>query len=561
MTRKRKLELAVNGMHCATCPGHVERALRGVAGVEDVQISGWESNTAEVVVSTQVRDEDLLAAVKDAGYPSRVKTSRTFDPHISNDAFDKSSRGAGGKDFNLIIIGGGSAGFAAALKGIELGAKVAMIEGNTIGGTCVNVGCVPSKTLIQLAKAWHSAGHHPFKGADTRQVGLDWSTIRSEKDALISEMRQSKYADVLAAYPEITFIEGYAIFQKDGSIKVGNDVYRADRYVITTGARPNEVAFPGVNEAVPLNSTTLMDLEQLPRSIIILGGRAIALELGQVLARMGVEVLILQRSTRLVPDHEPAIGRAIKGIFEREGIGVITSAQVVKFSREGATRIVHAKVMGQQREYRADQVLMALGRKPNTSGMGLHHLGLTLDDRDAIVVDEYLQSSNPMIFAAGDVTTHPELVYVAAAGASKAAENAISETKTPLDLSAVPSVIFTEPQIATVGMTEAEARRKDFEVRVTSLELDHVARAKTERNTEGFIRLVADGKSNRLLGAHVLTPSAGEVIQSATLAVKFGLTIENLTETLFPYLTQVEGLKLAALSFDKDISLLSCCAA
>jgi mercuric reductase len=304
-----------------------------------------------------------------------------------------------------------------------------------------------------------------------------------------------------------------------------------------------------------------MDLEQLPKSIIILGGRAIALELGQTLARLGVEVLILQRSTRLVPQHEPRIGREIKEIFEHEGIGVITGAQVERLERDGETRVVHASVMGGKREFRADQVLMALGRTPNTTGMGLEHMDVELDKQGAIVVDEYLQSSNPMIFAAGDVTQHPEFVYVAAAGASKAAQNAISETKNPLDLSVVPSVIFTEPQIATVGLTEAEAKSEGYEVRVTSLDLEHVARAKAERNTKGFIRLVADEKTNRILGAHILAPAAGEVIQSATLAVKFGLTIEDLTDTLFPYLTQVEGLRLAALSFDRDVALLSCCAA
>jgi mercuric reductase len=560
MTQKRKLELAVPGITCATCPDHVERALRTVAGVEDVQIPGWESKIAEVTVASEVKDDDLLAAVRDAGYPGSVKASRAFDPELV-ESNGGGSNGDGGRDFDLIVIGGGSAGFAAAIKGIDLGAKVALIEANTLGGTCVNVGCVPSKTLIQVAKAWHSAENHPFKGADTKQGDLDWSTIRSEKDTLVSEMRQSKYIDLLAAYPEITFIEGYASFQANGSIKVGKDVYRANRYVITTGAQPNEVAFPGVEGAEPLNSTTVMDLEQLPKSIIILGGRAIALELGQTLARLGVEVLILQRSTRLVPQHEPRIGREIKEIFEHEGIGVITGAQVERLERDGETRVVHASVMGGKREFRADQVLMALGRTPNTTGMGLEHMDVELDKQGAIVVDEYLQSSNPMIFAAGDVTQHPEFVYVAAAGASKAAQNAISETKNPLDLSVVPSVIFTEPQIATVGLTEAEAKSEGYEVRVASLDLEHVARAKAERNTNGFVRLVADEKTNRILGAHILAPSAGEVIQSATLAVKFGLTIEDLTDTLFPYLTQVEGLKLAALSFDRDVALLSCCAA
>jgi mercuric reductase len=188
-------------MNCATCPDHVERVLRTVVGVEDVQIPGWKSKLAEVTVASEVKDEDLLAAIREVGYPGSVKTSRTFDPEL----LESNGEGSGeddGSDFDLIVIGGGSAGFAAAIKGIDLGAKVAIVEANTIGGTCVNVGCLPSKTLIQVAKAWHSADNHPFKGADTKQGDLDWSTIRSEKDTLVSEMRQSKYIDVLAAYPE-----------------------------------------------------------------------------------------------------------------------------------------------------------------------------------------------------------------------------------------------------------------------------------------------------------------------------------------------------------------------
>jgi mercuric reductase len=546
-------------MYCATCPDHVERALRAVPGVENVRIPGWESRAAEVVVAAEVEDQDLLAAVRDAGYPGRVKFSQTIDSEPITDTPPEVSAD-GGSDFDLIVVGGGAAGFAAAIKGVELGAKVAMIEASILGGTCVNVGCIPSKTLIQVAKAWYSAGNHPFKGAGTMQGDLDWSTIRAEKDNLVAEMRQSRYVDVLAAYPEITVIEGYARLQEDGSVKIGDDVYSANRTIITTGGQPNMVAFPGMEEVEPLNSTALMDLEELPESIIILGGRAIALELGQTLARFGVEVLILQRSTRLIPDHEPAIGRAIKDRLEREGVGVITGVQVERLERDGDTRIVHASVMGASREFRADQVLMALGRKPNTGGMGLAKIGIELDDRGAIIVDEYLQSSNPTIYASGDVTQLPELVYVAAAGGSRAAQNALSDERVPLDLSVVPSVIFTEPQIASVGLTEAEAKRQGYAIRTASLDLDHVARAKAERNTGGFIRLVADEETNRLLGAHVVAPSAGEVIQSATLAIKFGLSIDDLTATLFPYLTQVEGLKLAALSFDKDVALLSCCA-
>lgn len=253
-----------------------------------------------------------------------------------------------------------------------------MINGGTIGGTYVNVGCIPSKTLIRTAGAWYAAGHHPYKGVGTRQVSLDWPTIRDRKDDLVTSLRQSKYVDVLAAYPDITFIEGHAAFKKDGSVRVGEHTYRSSRYGIATGAMPRMLPFPGLEEAEPLSSTTLMEVEQLPKSLIVLGGRAIALELGQTMARLGVDVLILQRSARLVPEHEPEIGRAIKEYFEREGIGVITGVQVEKLSRDGESRVVHVKVMGQDREFRADQILMVLGRQPNTQGLGLGHIGVEL---------------------------------------------------------------------------------------------------------------------------------------------------------------------------------------
>ena len=230
-------------------------------------------------------------------------------------------------------------------------------------------------------------------------------------------------------------------------------------------------------------------------------------------------------------------------------------------SRDGDTRIVHARVLGQEREFKADQILMALGREANTKGMGLEHMDVKLEQNGAIVVDKYMQSSNPTIYATGDVTNNPEFVYVAAAGGSVAAQNALADTKKPLDLSTVPGVIFTDPQIATVGLTEAQAKNEGYRVKTSTVGLEHVARAQAARDTRGFIKLVADETTNRLLGAHILAAEGGEAIQTATLAIKYGIKVDDLADTLFPYLTQVEGLKLAAIAFEKDIAMLSCCAA
>lgn len=216
--------------------------------------------------------------------------------------------------------------------------------------------------------------------------------------------------------------------------------------------------------------------------------------------------------------------------------------------------------MGQPREFQAEQILIALGRQPNTQGLGLEQVGVKVDALGAILMNEYQQTTHPAIYATGDATTRPEFVYLAAAGGNLAARNALGSTPHPFDLSAVPSVIFTDPQIAVVGLSEAEARRGGYEVQVSTLPLEYVPRAQAARDTRGLIKLVADARTGRLLGAHVLAAEGGEVIQTATLAIRFGLTIGDLAETIFPYPVQAEGLKLAALAFHKAVEKLSCCA-
>jgi len=250
----------------------------------------------------------------------------------------------------------------------------------------------------------------------------------------------------------------------------------------------------------------------------------------------------------------------LQGYLREEGVQIVTGARVERIDLAGDRRVVRAHVNGQAHAYSAQQVLMALGREPNTAGLGLEAVNVMTDETGAVVVDGQMRTSNPDIYAAGDVTTNPHFVYVAAAGGTIAAENALTDANRVLDLSAMPAVIFTDPQVATVGLKEAEARQMGYDVKVSTLALRYVPRALAARDTRGFIKLVADGSTGRLLGAHILAAEAGEVVQSAALAVRFGLTLDDITGTLFPYLTQVEGLKLAAQAFSKDVSKLSCCA-
>ncbi|MQC27124.1 MAG: mercury(II) reductase [Chloroflexi bacterium] len=540
-------------MHCANCETTVQRALATVPGVEQVEVPDWRQGKATVQLGEGADTAPILSALKQVGYPGAINS--TAAPLIN-----PATISSGDHDFDLLVIGAGSAGFAAAIKGVDLGFRVGLVGYGALGGTCVNIGCVPSKTLIRAAEAWHSVGHHPFNGITTQQVGIDWPAVKAQKDSLVATMRQTKYADVLAAYPAITYLEGQAAFQPDGALNVGGQTYSAAKYVIATGARPFMAAIPGLEQAAPLNSTTLMELDELPESLIILGGRAIALELGQTMARLGVRVSILQRSASLVPDHEPEIGKAIQAFLEQEGLSVITGVDISRVEIRDDQRVVHTTLNEEEKEFVADQILVAWGRQPNTEALGLENVGVETTGAGAITVNEFMQSTNPSIFAAGDVTPLPEYVYVAASSAALAAQNALSGDATALDLTAMPGVIFSDPQIATVGLTEAQSRAQGYAVKTSLLDLEHVARARAAHDTRGFIKLVADESSDRLLGAHILAAEAGEVIQSAVLAIKFGITLRELTGTLFPYLTQVEGLKLAAQAFDKDVALLSCCA-
>jgi len=549
-----RIELEVRGMTCDGCARHVTAALHEIPGVIHAEVLGWESHHAVVDAEPGIGATRLQAAVAAAGYEARV-TARHASSTVARAPADSAA------DFDLLVIGAGSAGFAAAIKGVDLGFRVALTGDGPLGGTCVNVGCVPSKTLIRAAHVWYRAGRHPFKGVGTSQVALDWNAVRDEKNALVDSMRQEKYADVLAAYPAITFFSGRARFQRDGTVRIGDRAFRAEKYLVATGAVPRMVPIPGAAEAGVLTSTTVMDLPALPESLIVLGGRAVALELGQAMARFGVRVTILQRSSSIIPEHDPEVGRALTEALVNEGIEIVTDVHTERIDRDDDQRFVRASVNGQEKVFRAEQILMALGREPQTAGLGLEDVGVELDERGAVLVDAGLRTSNPHVYAAGDVTNNPEFVYVAAAGAAVAAENALTGADRRLDLSAMPGVIFTDPQVATVGLTEAAAVQAGLDVRTSTLPLTHVARALAARDTRGLIKLVADRATGRIVGAHAVAAEAGELIQTAVLAVKHGLTINDLAGTLFPYLTMVEGLKLAAQTFDKDVSKLSCCAA
>ncbi|MGH7545024.1 MAG: mercury(II) reductase [Gemmatimonadota bacterium] len=465
-------------------------------------------------------------------------------------------------EFDLVITGGGSAGFAAAIKAAELGARVAIAEGGTLGGTCVNVGCVPSKTLIRAAEAHHRRAHHGFGGIPTSDGRPEWATVRGQKDELVSQLRQAKYRDVLRSYPTVAHFEQRAEITSGRSVRLTDGrTITAGKIVVTTGASPWAAPIPGLADVAYLDNVTAMALERLPESLIVIGASAVGLELAQLFARLGVEVTVLEALPRVVPAEDPDVGDALGDYLRAEGLDVFAGAHIEHVDRAGGSYTVSFTDAGETRVARAEQLLVATGRRANTAGFGLETVGVKLGKKGEIVVDEFLQTANPDIYAAGDVLGDPMFVYVAAYGGALAAENALAGNARRYDLTALPKVTFTDPAVASVGLTEEQARAQGMEVLVSRLPLEHVPRALAARDTRGFVKLVADAATRKIVGAHILAAEAGEMITEAAFAIKFGLTIEDLTATFHPYLTLSEGIKLAAQTFSKDVAKLSCCAA
>lgn len=545
---ERRISLEVSGMTCESCERHVAGALAR-AGAREAH-ADWRRGEAVFVAPGDLDLERVTEGVAEIGYaPGAI---RFLDPAGRTPRPEPGERDR----YDLAIVGSGSAAFAAAIKATELGDRVVMVERGTLGGTCVNVGCVPSKALLRAAEAYFGAGHNSFAGVETSAGRVDLAALIAQKDELVAVMRQQKYADLVTSYGW-DVIEGEAAFEDPQTLRVNGTTLHAGAYLIATGASPAVPPIPGLAEAGFLTSTTALELTELPRRLAVIGGNAIGLELGQYFARLGSQVTLFEVLPRIAPFEEPEISSALAGIFAEEGIEIVTGAQIVGVD-DGRMRAI---VAGEQRTWQVNKILLAAGRRPNTVGLGLERSGIETDRRGAIVVDDRLRTTNPRVWAAGDVTASPQFVYVAAYHGTLAAENILAGSDRRVDLDALPRVTFTHPQVAAVGLTEAQAREAGFDVQVSVLPLAYVPRAIVNRETDGLFKLVADAETDRLLGAHILAVNAGDVIDSATLALKFRLTVDDLAGHFAPYLTMAEGLKLAAQSFGKDVSKLSCCAA
>jgi mercuric reductase len=475
-------------------------------------------------------------------------------------------------DYDLAIIGSGGAAFAAAIAARRKDRRVVMVERDRIGGTCVNTGCVPSKALLAAAQARHVATDQRFPGIATTVGPVDPVALLAGKQALVEGLRADKYVDLAAAYG-FQVVGGHARFVAGPmgggpALKIdlaggGTRRILAAHYLIATGSAPVAPPIPGLEEVGYLTSTTAMELTELPGSLLVIGGNAVGLELAQLFARLGTKVTLVELLDRLAPLEEPEAGAAIAGVFADEGISVHTGAQLTSVAHDDGGAAV-ATVRGrdsQTQELRAERLLVATGRRPVTDGLGLDAVGVKVGERGQVVVDEQLRTHNPRIWAAGDVTGAPQFVYVAAAHGALVADNALDQAGRTVDYRHLPRVIFTSPQLAAVGLTDAQVAGQGIACACRVLPLEQVPRALVDRDTRGLVKIVAERASGRVLGVTMVADGAGDAILAAVYAVKHSMTVRELAGTWAPYLTIGEGIKLAAQAFTRDVTKLSCCAA
>ncbi len=462
--------------------------------------------------------------------------------------------------FDLIVVGAGSAGFSAAITAAEAGKRVALIGHGTIGGTCVNVGCVPSKAMIRAAEAVHAAqAAGRFPGITPCAPAVDWPALVAGTAALVDEMRDKKYISLLPQYDNVEYIEEGPARLVEGGVAVGGRTITADRIIVATGSRPLMPEIPGIDGVEVLDSTGLLTLPERPESIIVLGGGYIGCELAQMASRLGVRVTLVTRS-RLLPGAEPEVGEALTDALRAGGIAVETGLSYREVAAQGGGVALTIERGGKTETLTAARLVATTGRVANTDGLGLEALGIELDARGSIKVGPDMATTRAGVHAAGDVTDRDQFVYMAAYGAKIAVNNALGLEPMTYDNATMPWVVFTDPQVAGVGLSEAQAIAAGHEVKTSVLGLDNVPRALAARDTRGVMKLVKDAQTDRLLGGQIVAPEGSDTIQTLAMALKMGMTAKALGETIFPYLTTVEGLKLAAQTFDKDVAKLSCCA-
>lgn len=556
---KETIKLDITGMTCDHCATGIEKLLSKNEGIAEAKVSYPKSTCECSFDPTKTNKKEIINTI-----------NGTKNYRVKGEISENGS--GNNKQFDLIIIGGGSAAFSATIKAESLGLTTLMVnDGLDFGGTCVNVGCVPSKTLIRAAETVYHATHSNFSGVKPRGADIDFSQVIKDKKKLVATLQQKKYMDVVSDFKYLTMLNGWATFIDNKTIIVdGKDKYTAIKFIIATGATTNIPNIEGLNEVGYLTNVSLFDLEEKPESITIMGAGYIGLEIAMAYNRLGVKVRIIEFTDRPLRTQTKDITDVLVTQMKSEGIEILPNFRAYKFEKlslsgaegKGTKTIIHCKCPDGSTTQLIEKgkIVVATGTKPNTGKLGLENIDLKLDKSGHVLVNEKMETNVSNIYAAGDVANTPPYVYTAAAEGNTAVTNAFSGENKTLDYSSLPWVVFTDPQIAGAGLDEAQAVAQNIPFEVSKLGLENVPRAMAAQDTRGFIKLIRNTETDKLIGARIVAPEGGELIQQLSMAIKYNITVKELAESFYPYLTLGEGIKLAAITFGKDISKLSCCA-
>lgn len=548
----KKIEVDITGMTCRHCAISIENLVKNRDGVSVATVD-HESGKGEVTFDgDRITGEDIVNTI-----------NGTKKYQVSGTSVPGSVLSEPGQ-YDLIIIGGGSSAFSAAITAHKMGLSILMVNaGLPFGGTCVNVGCVPSKFLIRAGEAAYHASRSNFEGIRPNGVTIDFAKVIREKTEMVSKMQQKKYMDIVKDFANFKMIEGWAEFNNENTITVnGKAQYSALKFIIATGASTNIPDIEGLWEVGYLTNISLFDLEEKPESLTIMGAGYIGLEIAMAYSRLGVKVRIMEFTDRVLRSQTLDISEELQKQFQKEGIDVMPNIRAQKFEKQGNSILIHCKGAdgNDMTLIEPGHVVVATGTRPNTGRLGLNKIGLETTKNGHIAVNAMMETNIANIYAVGDVIDTPAYVYTAASEGKMAVENAFKGAGIKADYTALPWVVFTDPQVAGVGLDEVEASKLGLPFEVSKMPLTEVPRSQAAKDTRGFIKLIRDKETDKLIGARVVAPEGGELIMELTLAVKYGITVNDLAKTFHPYLTLGEGIKLAAIAFGKDIATLSCCA-
>ncbi|WP_171100937.1 dihydrolipoyl dehydrogenase [Ruegeria sp. HKCCD7255] len=452
-------------------------------------------------------------------------------------------------NYDVIVIGAGPGGYVCAIRCAQLGLKTAVVEGReTLGGTCLNVGCIPSKALLHASHQLHEAEHNFAKmGLKGKSPSVDWKQMQAYKDEVIEG--NTKGIEFLFKKNKIDWLKGWGSIPAAGQVKVGDEVHETKNIIIASGSEPASLPGVEVDEKVVVTSTGALSLGKIPKKMVVIGAGVIGLELGSVYSRLGAEVTVIEYLKEITPGMDPEVQKTFQRILKKQGLNFVMGAAVQKTEATKTKAKVTYKLLKDDSEHviDADTVLVATGRKPYSDGLGLDALGVEVTPRGQIKVGSDWQTNVPGIYAIGDVTDGPMLAHKAEDEGMAAAEQ-VAGKHGHVNYGVIPGVIYTWPEVANVGETEATLKEQGRAYKVGKFMFMGNGRAKANFASDGFVKILADKETDRILGAHIIGPAAGDLIHEVCVAMEFGASAEDLALTCHAHPTYSEAVREAALA-------------